>query len=312
MTLDLVLQLGPIRIARPGLQAPGAGAAAGGVVGGVAGGAPGADLVIAFASVGHDPARGPSPEFVATALGRGLPAGAVPRRALFVMDDSRSWGNAPEFAPALRAALADEAARAPLGRVATIGQSMGGYAALVAAQVLPVDAVLAFGPQSGVGLAGVPGETRWADWTARLPERLAWPRAPMPELGARQGPAPDHAAAAVPAPRGVAGAPGRVWLFHGATDDLAQARAFAPSPRCDHLIFAAQGHSDLVPHLKARGCLGGLVAAALVGDRRRLLRIAASAGGVLRARFEAGRGGPGQDGIEQDGAGQDGAGRRGA
>lgn len=167
MTLDLVLQLGPIRIARPGPQEPEAGADAGGV----AGGEPGADLVIAFASVGHDPARGPSPEFVATALGRGRPAGAAPRRALFVMDDSRSWGNAPEFAPALRAALADEAARAPLGRVAAIGQSMGGYAALVAAQILPLDAVLAFGPQSGVGPGALPGERRWADWTARLPGR---------------------------------------------------------------------------------------------------------------------------------------------
>lgn len=301
-----VVQRGPIRILRLGPEGP---AAAGG------------DLVIAFASVGHDPARGPSPEFVATALGRGGPAGAVPRRALFVIDDSRSWGNAPEFAPALCVALAAEAARAPLGRVAAIGQSMGGYAALVAAQIVPVDAVLAFGPQSGVGPGGLPGETRWADWTARLPGRLDWPRAPLPGLEAGQGwaaqgwagqgPAPDHAAA--PGPRGVAGAPGRVWLFHGAADDLAQARAFpAATARCDHLIFAAQGHSDLVPHLKARGCLGGLVAAALAGDRRRLLRIAASAGGALRARFEAEQGGAEQDATGQAEVKQDGAARRGA
>ncbi|MBD3787991.1 MAG: hypothetical protein IE922_13670 [Sphingomonadales bacterium] len=163
MTLDLVLQLGPIRIARPGPQEPEAGADAGGV----AGGEPGADLVIAFASVGHDPARGPSPEFVATALGRGRPAGAAPRRALFVMDDSRSWGNAPEFAPALRAALADEAARAPLGRVAAIGQSMGGYAACAFSAACPGADVVAISPQSTLDKTIVPWETRY---------KVAWDR----------------------------------------------------------------------------------------------------------------------------------------
>lgn len=211
----------------------------------------GGDLVIAFASVGRDPARPPAPEFVATATGRGTRA--FPRRALFVSDASRSWTTDPGFAPALTGALATLARRAPVARILTIGLSMGGVAALAAARVLPVDAVLAFGPQADPHL---PGETRWRHWTARLP--------PIARAGTSL---PDR---------------GRVWLFHGAADDMAQARAFPAHPRTDALIFPGLGHSDLVPHLKARGVLAGLVEAGLAGDRRRVLRIAGSAGGLRR------------------------------
>ncbi|KFE36575.1 hypothetical protein [Thioclava atlantica] len=221
----------------------------------------GGDLVIAFSSIGHDPSRPPSPEFVATATGRGT--GAGPRRALFVMDASRSWANDPGFASALRGALARVEARAPVRRIATIGGSMGGFCALAAAQVIPVDAVLAFSPQYSVMPAIFPGETRWSRWTGQIRD-FAWPSAPLPGRGQ-----------------------GWACLFHGARDDLAQASRFERKPGTDHLIFPSLGHSDLVPHLKRRGVLSGLVEAAFEGDRRRLLRIAASSGGILRHRFSA-------------------------
>lgn len=212
----------------------------------------GDDLVIAFASVGHDPTRLPSPEFIATATGRGT--AAYPRRALLVMDAGRGWASDPGFAPALVQAVDRVRAMAPVRRIATIGVSMGGFAALAAMQVLAVDAALAFGPQFSPSL---PGETRWAEWTARLPR---------------------------PAPLAVLPGPGQGWacLFHGLIDDAAQARAFPLAPGVDHLLFPGQSHSGLVPHLKSRGVLAGLVEAALERDRRRLLRIAASAGGIRR------------------------------
>lgn len=216
----------------------------------------GEDLVIAFSSVGHDPLRPPSPEFVATAVGRG----GVARRALFVMDQSRSWANAPGLEAALQGAVAQVAARGPVRRIVTMGLSMGGFAALVAAQVLPVDAVLAFSPQWSV--APDMGEARWPDWTSALPP-VRWPVAPMPDRG-------------------------QVYLFHGAVDDLPQALSFPMRAGVDHLIFPYLGHSDLVPHLKARGGLAGLVDAAVQGDRRRLLRIAGAAGGVARRRLYPG------------------------
>ncbi|MEI4470821.1 hypothetical protein [Frigidibacter sp. MR17.24] len=205
----------------------------------------GADLVIAFASIGHDPSRPPSPEFVATATGRGT--AAHPRRALFVTDASRSWATAPGFAEALRAALAR---LAPPGRILTIGLSMGAVAALAAAEILPVTAVLALGPQADPRL---PGETRWRDWTAALPPCPAPPRPTCWTI-----------------------------LAHGLADDAAQAAAFPHRAGQDHLHYPAQSHGSLVPHLKARGALPGLVEAALAGDRRRLLRIAASTGATRR------------------------------
>ena len=223
--------------------------------------APGTDLVIAFSSIGHDPARPPSPEFVGTATGKG----GTPRRALFVRDAARSWGNHPDFAPALTQALADVTARAPVRRIAAIGLSMGGYAAMVAAQVLPVDVVLAFGSQARLD----PPDPRWVHWMSALPP-LIWPRLPLP--------GPDR--------------PFRAILFHAMQDDADTALTLPPAPGLDQVLFPGQSHSSLVPHLKSRGCLPGLLDAALQDDRRRLLRIATSAGGVRRGRGQASR--PGQ------------------
>jgi len=213
----------------------------------------GGELVIVFSSVGHDPGRAPSPEFVATARG------AAGRRALFVTDASRSWANAPGFDDVLTEALALMTARAPVTRIATVGLSMGGFSALVAAQVLPVNVVLAFSPQWSVVPGMVPGENRWARWTRELPQ-VRWPVAPLPARG--------HA-----------------WLFHGALDDLPHALRFPRQTGVDQVLFPDLDHSGLVPHLKARGTLEGLLNAALEGHRRRVLRIAASAGGRLRQRL---------------------------
>src|SRR5690606_29858629 len=88
----------------------------------------GSDLVISCASIGHDASRAPSPEFVATAIGKGTPA--FPRRALFISDASRSWANAPEYGVALRKAVKMVHQDRPVTRITTIGLSMGAYAAL--------------------------------------------------------------------------------------------------------------------------------------------------------------------------------------
>lgn len=206
------------------------------------------DLVISFASIGHDPTRPPSPEFVGASTAGGRPA-------LFVADHSRSWANAPGFAEMLLAALDQVKSRQPIRRTLLIGQSMGAFAALVAASVIPADAVLAIGPQFSV-CPGIMDEPRWSDWTGRI-AHFRHPTAPLPD-----GP--------------------RITLMHAMADDLPQALAFPQRKGLDHILFPGLTHSALAPHLKARGCLPGLVEAALAGDRRRLLRITASAGGLRR------------------------------
>lgn len=213
-------------------------------------------LVLAFSSIGHDPARMPAPEFIRTATAQG-------RAALFIADHSRSWANTPDFAPALHHALAharaDAGARGTVTRIAALGLSMGGFAALVAASLLPIDVTLAIGPQFSLDPAVMPQETRWRDWAARIPA-FRHPTAPLP--------------------------PGWTILLHGLTDDRDQALAFPQRAGVDHLLFPGQTHSALAPHLKARGGLQGLLDAAIAGDRRRLLRIATAAGGQRRDRLQ--------------------------
>lgn len=203
-------------------------------------GGPAETLVIAFASIGHDPTRAPSPELVGSAT-------AQDRPALFVLDESRSWGQSPNFATALHQAVAHIRARQPVTRIVTVGQSMGGYCALLAASLIPVDAVLAFGPQWN------PQDPRWHPWTDMLD--------PVPP------PLPQTA-----------------WcvLMHGLADDTAQALAFPQRKGIDHILYDGLTHSALCPHLKARGVVQGLIDALAAGDRRRLIRLAAGAGGRRR------------------------------
>lgn len=206
----------------------------------------GGDLVVSFASVGHDPDRPPSPEFVASATSGG-------RAALFVRDESRSWGQTPGLDAVLALALARMPPAPAPRRLACIGHSMGAVLALRTSASLGAAAVIALGPQSRLG----PPETRWARWTA--------PLAPLPPL--RPG-------------------PGDWWIvMHGLADDSAQAEGFAPAPGLDHILFPGLGHSALSARLKERGALAGLIEAALDRDRRRLLRILASCGGRLRSRL---------------------------
>lgn len=203
-----------------------------------------ADLVISFASIGHDAARAPSPEFVRAATAGGRPA-------LFVQDATRSWASAPGFAKALSAAIATIRARQPITRILAIGTSMGAFMALCAAEALPLTAVLAISPQY---LPAAPWEPRWREWTALLPADLT---APLPRSP-------------------------RVTLLHGLLDDARQAALFPVQSNVDHLFFADQDHSTLGRHLKAKGLYLGLIAASLDGDRRRLLRLLHGAGARRR------------------------------
>lgn len=203
-------------------------------------------LMIAFSSIGHDPTRMPAPEFQRIAPGR-FPGRDLGRPTIFFADQSRSWASAPGWASALRRAVKQARAAVQIRRIVTLGVSMGAVSALRAAEILPVDAVLAIGPQSDLA-----DEPRWSEWTAG---RLI-PPCPLP-----QGP--------------------WIVLAHGARDDAAQAAGFVPRAGVDHLLFAAQGHSDLAAHLKTHG-LQGMVDALATGDRRRLLRIGQAAGATRR------------------------------
>lgn len=202
-------------------------------------------LVIAFSSIGHDPTRPPSPEFIGSAIAGGRPA-------LFVTDAERTWTHAPGFAEVLQDAVATLRARQPITRIVTVGKSMGAFCALVAGEILKADAVLAFSPQYRIDDGH---EKRWREWTDRISPKTR-PVPPLPE--------------------------GWVILCHGLQDDAIHAQNFPQRDGVDHLLFFGHTHSGLTAHLKSSGHLWGIVDAAAKGDRRRLLRLAIAAGGRRR------------------------------
>lgn len=97
-------------------------------------------------------------EFAGTAAGHG---GLV-----VVTDLQRSWGN--NIAAGRLADIVD-----PLvggRRVITLGNSMGGFLAVLFAGELSADVALAFAPQFSVDPRLMPDEHRWDEYTARIDE----------------------------------------------------------------------------------------------------------------------------------------------
>lgn len=203
------------------------------------------DLVLSCASIGHDLTRAPAPEWARSATVGNRPA-------LFLQDASRSWATAPGLAEVLHAALAS---LSPARRVVALGSSMGAFTALAVSRILPLDALIAIGPQHR---PAAPQEPRWTDLTATLPPTLT---------------APISRAT-------------RTYILH-AEDDLPQAMGFSDP---DQRIFPGQTHSSLARHLKP--AMPGLIEAALTADRRRFLRLIAQAGGLPPRRFFAEKSAP--------------------
>ncbi|NBZ88126.1 hypothetical protein [Stagnihabitans tardus] len=182
-------------------------------------------LILTCASIGHDPSRPPVPEWARSTR---------PHPTLFLIDVTRSWGTAP--------GLAETLALAPKHpQTLALGASMGGFLALQATHHLPIDAVIAIGPQHQ---PAADWETRWRAHTDALPRDLT-----APPSRARQ-----------------------TYILHAA-DDLAQAQGFTEA---DQILFPDQTHSTLAAHLKP--AMPGLIEAALT-DRRRFLRLVSQAGG---------------------------------
>ena len=96
------------------------------------------------------------PEFLAS--GQGFDA------VVFITDKTRSWGSAVDF-DRIRALVRPLAAGRP---VHAIGNSMGGFLAILASHHLRLGRVLAFAPQFSVDPAVVPWETRWRKYTAGI------------------------------------------------------------------------------------------------------------------------------------------------
>ena len=113
-------------------------------------------LILACASIGHDPSRPPSPEWIRSTR---------PHPTAFLIDKTRSWGTAPGLGETLK--------QTPRHRqTLALGASMGGFLALQASHLTDIDALIAIGPQHR---PAAPWETRWRAHTAHLPPSLTAP-----------------------------------------------------------------------------------------------------------------------------------------
>lgn len=210
----------------------------------------GPDLVVSFTSIGHDPGQVPSFEFLKSAHLQGR------RSVLFVTDVERQWGNSQNFGPLIAQAIAIVQGRQRVEKTLFIGQSMGGFNALVAASLIVPTAVLAISPQFSICPEIMPHETRWSEWTSRI-ALFRVKSAPL------EPKAPTI-------------------LLHGLGDDSEQAQAFPLAPHVDHYLFPQINHSDLAKRLKTLSLLPAMIDCALTGDRRRMGRLIASAAGFRR------------------------------
>lgn len=208
---------------------------------------PGTDarLTVAFTGVGRGLGGIQRDEFVRSAADGGA------SHALFVTDRRRSWYARTGLAARIIAAVQEIVARRGIARVATLGNSMGGFGALWFADRLGATVAMAFAPQASTDPAVLP-EPRWAQF-----------RAQMDPAGIRTVDAVPGSACLRFA---VFGARQRLDRPHA---DLIEARTGAQVYR-----LAEAGHG-VARYLKERGQLAPLVAEMLAGDiaavRARLL-----------------------------------------
>jgi dienelactone hydrolase len=190
------------------------------------------DVLLSFTGVGH--AMGgldvQKPEFFGTARGFA--------NVLFVTDKARTWGNALDLA-----GLAARLAPFTRGRrLCSIGNSMGGFLAVIAGRHFPLATAIAFAPQFSVNPRHVPWERRWAGYTDAIPAHV------LSHAGDHMG--PDT----------------RYCLFSsGEGLDRRHARLFPVGPNIRHFLFPGFGH-DVAARMKEEGILSAAVAASLEGS----------------------------------------------
>ena len=83
--------------------------------------------------------------------------------AIFIIDKTRSWGNIDWelLSKVISPYLVNK-------RVFTIGNSMGGFYAILASRHFLIDKVISFVPQYSVHKSIVPRENRWSMYTKRI------------------------------------------------------------------------------------------------------------------------------------------------
>lgn len=222
-------------------------------------------LVVSYSGVGNTRSEEPSLEFVETASDGGK------NHVLFVTDQSRSWLNGPGVSSTLQAAVTAVRTETRADRVLGLGNSMGGSMAILLADEIPFDAVLAFTPQYSILSSEVPEETRWTYFRKRIASF------PYPRVDTFRTERTKY------------------FMLHGDDDsELAHALRFPIRPGISHRIVPNCGHT-LARQLKRKGVLSPIVRDFIDGRYRRMRSRLDGIQAVTRARLDLEARGGGSD-----------------
>ncbi len=190
-------------------------------------------LVVSLAGVGTRRHGVPPPEFLGTASGYGE------NHVLLISDPGRSWMNGPGVAGEMVDLIETYRGAHGIEEVVTLGNSMGGFAAIRLAELTRIDTVIAFTPQFSVHPDIVPEETRWRYFRDQIAE---WRYADVGALAE-----PDTA----------------YFLFHGgAEDERWHWLRFPWRRQLNHFILHGMGHR-VASVMRKRQILGPVIAAAI-------------------------------------------------
>lgn len=119
-------------------------------------------LVVSFTGVGKSRARRQAEEFVASSRQDGR------NHVLFIADTLRSWYNDPGIYEEILEVIDRYRQEHRIERVATFGNSMGGYGAVLFAGALGAQSCLAISAQVSADPTVVPEERRWRGYRDRI------------------------------------------------------------------------------------------------------------------------------------------------
>lgn len=178
----------------------------------------GRTLIVAFTGIGQGKGMIQKEEFV------GIGSGGGENHVIFVTDRLRSWFSRPGLQDRVIAAIGDYVAAHGIDRVVTIGNSMGGFGALLFAERLNAHVAIAFVPQFTMD-PNVLAEPRWAKYRAnmdaagleRLDNVLTGKVPAFAVFGADEGEDMAHLMALAACPKV------QLWKMTGAGHDVAAA-----------------------------------------------------------------------------------------
>ena len=194
------------------------------------------NAVVVFGSLGGNFAKGGHLEFAGSASGGGA------RSTIFVRDTRQRWFQDPGALQTVCDTVSAYAARRGITRLVTLGSSMGGYGAVVFARPLGAQVAVAFGPQADVAPGAIPGDERWMDLRAAIPDFA------LGSVDRWMGPEVSY------------------YVFHGRMGpDILHWSRFPQGDHVHHFLIGGTQHSVAVA-MKTAGQLRQVVDLALVDD----------------------------------------------